>query len=48
MVKWIDFSHKLGKQNRQRPVVTNRPYKKTPLTTKVHDISNDNIIVVEQ
>ena len=48
MVKWIDFSHKLGKQNRQRPVVTNRPFKTTSLTKSFHDMSNDNIILVEQ
>ena len=48
MVKWIDFSHKLGKQNRQRPVVTNNPFKNILFITNFHDISNDNTIVVEQ
>ena len=48
MVKLIDFSQKLGKQNRQKPVVKNGTFKTTSLTTNCHDTSNDNIVVVEQ
>ena len=41
----IGLTHKLGKQNRQKPGVTHGPLNKTSLTSASHDKSNKNIDV---
>ena len=38
----------LVKQNRMRFVFTNRPSKKTPCTSHIHDMPNNKIIKVDQ
>ena len=48
MINGIGRTHKLGKQKRQLPVVTNGTLNTVLLNSNIHDKSNENIDVTSK
>ena len=45
MANGIGQSHKLGKQNRNRPVSTTDPSNESPTTSNCHELFNENTYI---